>query len=96
MVLPEVGGELKRYNADLKLIVLLRDPVERALSAYYAAELFDHHDATMDAFWGSWACRRRSRSGEAARRPHRVTRALLRLSYAAEFRRLRRLGIAVT
>ena len=32
---PEIARELKRYNPSLKLIVLLRDPVERALSAYY-------------------------------------------------------------
>ena len=33
--LPEIASELKRYNPDLKLIVLLRDPVERAVSHYY-------------------------------------------------------------
>ena len=33
--LPEIAPELKRYNPDLKLIVLLRDPVERAVSHYY-------------------------------------------------------------
>ena len=33
--LPAVAGELKRYNPELKLIVLLRDPVERAISHYY-------------------------------------------------------------
>ena len=33
--LPEIAAELKRYNPDLKLIVLLRDPVERAISHYY-------------------------------------------------------------
>ena len=32
---PEVAAELKRYSPDLKLIVLLRDPVERAISSYY-------------------------------------------------------------
>ncbi len=32
---PEVAVELKRYNPNLKLIVLLRDPVERAISNYY-------------------------------------------------------------
>ena len=32
---PEVARELARYNPKLKLIVLLRDPVERAISGYY-------------------------------------------------------------
>lgn len=35
MFLPEVARELDRYNPELKLIVLLRDPVERAVSQYY-------------------------------------------------------------
>ena len=35
MFVPEIGQDLKRYNPDLKLIVLLRDPVERAISHYY-------------------------------------------------------------
>ena len=35
MFLPEVARDLHRYNPDLKLIVLLRDPVERAISHYY-------------------------------------------------------------
>ena len=35
MFLPGIAHELKRYNPDLKLIVLLRDPVERAISHYY-------------------------------------------------------------
>ena len=35
LFLPEVAAELKRYNPALKLIVLLRDPVERAVSHYY-------------------------------------------------------------
>lgn len=34
MFLPEVARELERYNPELKLIVLLRDPVERAISQY--------------------------------------------------------------
>lgn len=34
MFLPEVAAQLKRYNPALKLIVLLRDPVQRALSAH--------------------------------------------------------------
>ena len=169
MFLPEVAGELKRYNAELKLIVLLRDPVERALSAYYMQrararetkplwlalllepwrlgrdpdhrrlrsatrehgyrsrglyslqlrelyrhfnrervlvvrrdDLFDHHDTTMERVLGFLGVSTAFSiahdvvfAGEEVRRPHRVTRALLRLSYAAEFRRLRRLGISV-
>ena len=35
MFLSDVAPELKRYNPRLKLIVLLRDPVQRAISAYY-------------------------------------------------------------
>ena len=35
LFLPAVAGELKRYNPGLKLIVLLRDPVERAISHFY-------------------------------------------------------------
>ena len=32
---PEIARELARYNPRLKLIVLLRDPAERAISSYY-------------------------------------------------------------
>ena len=32
---PEVARELARYHPGLKLIVLLRDPVDRAISSYY-------------------------------------------------------------
>ncbi len=169
MFLPDVAGELKRYNADLKLIVLVRDPVERALSEYYMqkararetkplwlALLLEHwrlgrdgyprrmrsatrehayrsrglyslqlqrlyrhfdrervlvvrrndllheHDATMErvfAFLGVSTEFRVARdvvfAGDEVRRPHLVTCALLRLSYAAELRRLRRLGISL-
>ena len=35
LFLPEVARELKRYNAELKLLVLVRDPVGRAISHYY-------------------------------------------------------------
>ena len=35
MFLPGIAGELSRYNPHLKLIVLLRDPVERAISNYH-------------------------------------------------------------
>ena len=32
---PEIARELRRYNPRLKLIVLVRDPVDRAISSYY-------------------------------------------------------------
>ena len=35
---PEIAGELKRYNPGLKAIVILRDPVERAISSYHSQE----------------------------------------------------------
>ena len=35
LYLPDIPRELKRYNPRLKLIVLLRDPAERAISHYY-------------------------------------------------------------
>lgn len=35
MFLPEVAARLAGYNPRLKLVVLLRDPVQRAVSAYY-------------------------------------------------------------
>ena len=35
LFLPAIARELKRYNPKLRLIVLLRDPVERAISHYY-------------------------------------------------------------
>ena len=35
LFLPEIPAELARYNPELKLIVLLRDPVERAISNYH-------------------------------------------------------------
>ena len=34
LFLPDIPVELRRYNPDLKVIALLRDPVERALSHY--------------------------------------------------------------
>ena len=35
MFFPEVASELKRYNPELKLIMLLRESAERAISHYY-------------------------------------------------------------
>ena len=42
MYLPEVAGRLKDYNPNLKLIVLLRDPTERAISHYHMEQSRGH------------------------------------------------------
>ena len=47
---PEIARELARYNPQLKLIVLLRDPVERAISHYYMEK---NRDAEHRPLW--WA-----------------------------------------
>lgn len=38
MFFPDIPAELARYNPNLRLIVLLRDPVERAVSHYHMEE----------------------------------------------------------
>ena len=48
MFLPGIAPELKRYNPDLKLIVLLNDPVERAISHYYMEK---HRDQEHRPLW---------------------------------------------
>ena len=45
---PEIARELARYNPQLKLIVLLRDPVERAISHYYMEK---NRDAERRPLW---------------------------------------------
>ena len=41
LFLPEVAGELKRYNPELRVIVLLRDPARRAISHYHMEKARD-------------------------------------------------------
>ncbi len=165
LFLPDVPAELRRYNPRLKVIVLLRDPVERAISHYYmergrggerrplwqvlllepfrllvsrdprhpdsaqrvhsyrarglysgqlrrlyrvfdrdrvlvirAEDLLGSHDAVMRQVFAFLDVSTEVRvspavvfEGEPGRRPHRVASWLLRLSYVAEFVRLRRL-----
>ena len=165
LFLPDVPAELRRYNPDLKVIVLLRDPVERAISHYYmekgrggedrplwqalllepfrllvsrdprhpesaqrvysyrargtysgqlrrlyrvfdrdrvlvvrAEDLLGSHDAVVRQVFGFLDVSTEVRvppavvfEGEPGRRKHRVVSWLLRLSYVAEFVRLRRL-----
>ncbi len=161
--LDDVPADLRRYNPDLKVIVLLRDPVDRAVSHYYMERgrggedrplwqalllepfrmlrsrdprrpesaqrvhsyrgrgvysrqlrnlyrVFDHdrvlvvraddlrrrHDAALRRVFGFLDVSTDVRvppaavfEGEADRPGHRLARALLRLSYLAEFVRLR-------
>lgn len=44
---PEIAGELKRYNPALKLIVILRDPVERAISQYAMEKSRSHENLPL-------------------------------------------------
>ena len=50
---PEIARELERYNLELKLIVLLRDPVERAISHYYMER---NRDAERLPLWLALLC----------------------------------------
>jgi len=71
---PDIAAELKRYNPNLKLIVLLRDPVERAISHYYMER---GRGNEWHPFWLAlllepvrlWRCRD-PRSPESAMRRH--------------------------
>ena len=45
--LPDIAPELKRYNPRLKLIALLRDPVERAISHYYMEKSRNQEDKPL-------------------------------------------------
>ena len=45
---PEIARELANYNPELKLIVLLRDPMERAISHYYMEK---NRDAEHRPLW---------------------------------------------
>ena len=52
---PEIARELKKYNSELKLIVLLRDPVERAISHYYMEK---NRNAESRPLWWALLCER--------------------------------------
>lgn len=60
MFLPEVAAQLKRYNPALKLIVLLRDPVQRALSAhrFQCARGREHLPFALALLCETWRLRR--------------------------------------
>ena len=74
MYLADIPMELHRYNRTLKLIVMLRDPVERALS-HYAMERGRGNEtrplwlALLAEPWRRWRCRD-PRAPESAARRH--------------------------
>ena len=71
--LPDIAPALKRYNPDLKVIVLLRDPVERAISHYCMEKNrgYEHLPLWLALGierWRLWRCRDRRGHGSAWRR----------------------------
>ncbi len=84
MFLPDVAGELKRYNPALKLIVLLRDPAERAISNYYmqraeGRERAPLWRALLAEPWRLWRCKEPRGKGSAYRRHSYRARGLYSL-----------------
>lgn len=78
LFLPEVAAELKRYNPELRVIVLLRDPVRRAISHYHMEKARDAERLPLPlAFlaepWRLSRCRD-ARAADAATRVHSYRR----------------------
>ncbi len=91
LFLPEIAGELKRYNPVLKLIVLLRDPVARAISHYYMEKNRGYENlplwlALLGEPWRLWRCANPRRHGSAWRRHAYRRRGL----YGSQLRNLYR------
>ena len=88
---PEIAGELARYNPALKLIVLLRDPVERAISHYYMEK---SRDAERLPLWLALLCEpfrlRRCRDPRARGSAMRVASYRSRGLYSRQLRNLYR------
>ena len=60
LFLPDIPAELRRYNPDLKVIAILRDPVERAVS-HYAMERargYEHRSFSFALLVEWWRLRR--------------------------------------
>ena len=88
---PEIARELARYNPELKLIVLLRDPVARAISHYYMER---NRDAERLPLWLALLCEpirvRRCRDPRAAASALRVGTYRRRGLYSLQLRNLHR------
>ena len=91
MFLPEVAREIQRYNPDLKLIVLLHDPVERAISHYYMERARGREHRPL---WLALLCEpmrlRRCRDGRAFGSALRVCSYRRRGLYSLQLRNLYR------
>ncbi|MDE0367565.1 MAG: sulfotransferase domain-containing protein [Gammaproteobacteria bacterium] len=89
LFLPEIAPELKRYNPELKVIILLRNPVERAISHYYMEKNKGHERfplwlALLVESWRLWRCGDRRQHGSAWRRHSYRRRGL----YSVQLRNL--------
>ena len=88
---PEIARELARYNPELKLIVLLRDPVERAISHYYMEKNRDaEHRPLWSALLGEGSRLRRDRDARAPASAMRVCSYRTRGLYSLQLRNLYR------
>ena len=93
LFLPEIAPELRRYNSDLKLIVLLRDPVERAISHYYMEKNRGYEKlppwlALLSEPWRLRRCGNPRRHGSAWRRHAYRRRGLYSLQLSNLYRHI--------
>lgn len=80
---PEIIAELKRYNPELKLIVILRDPAERAISHYEMEKSRSNEDLPLwKALWCESA--RLKQEGEKLGHAHRCHSYVDRGKYATQ------------
>lgn len=80
---PEIIPELKRYNPELKLIMVLRDPAERAISHYEMEKSRSNEDLPLwKALWCESA--RLKQEGEQLGHAHRCHSYFDRGKYAAQ------------
>ena len=85
----QIIPELKRYNPALKLIVILRDPVERAISQYEMEKSRANEDLPLiQALWCEPA--RLTQEGNYLGHAHRCHSYMDRGLYAAQITNLRR------
>ena len=88
---PEIARELRRYNPQLKLVVLLRDPVERAISHYHMEKSRDaEHRPLWRALLGEPFSVRRCENARARGSALRVRTYRTRGLYSLQLRNLYR------